>query len=302
MINAYTTNGNIREAIKLFDEMLASRIRPDGVTFVSLLSGCSHAGDVSQGKGLFERMVMEFGIEPNLEHFACLVDMLSRAGKIKEALEVLERMPFKPAGSIWGSLLNACRLHGNVPLAEIIAKELFEIEPDNPGNYIMLSNIYASVDMWDEVNMVRDIMEKRGMKKEAGCSWIQIQNKFYPFVAGGCFEFRNSEEYKKVQEKLATAIADKGYKPNTRVVLHDVDDEMKSDWICGHSEKLATMFGLIHSSSGIPIRITKNLRVCADCHSWMKFVSEVTLRRIILRDTNRFHHFENGKCSCDDYW
>lgn len=98
------------------------------------------------------------------------------------------------------------------------------------------------------------------------------------------------------------AMENMGYKPDTGVVLHDVSDELKAEWVCGHSERLATMFGLIHSSSSMPIRITKNLRVCADCHSWMKYVSKVTGRKIILRDTNRFHHLVNGTCLCNDYW
>lgn len=302
MLNGFAVNGEIKEALKLFEEMVGFRIQPDNVTFVTLLSGCSHAGLLLQGKALFQRMNAEFRIEPNLEHYACLVDLLGRAGRIEEALQIVKKMPMKPSASIWGSLLNACRLHGYLPLAEAIAKELFVIEPENSGNYIILSNVYANASMWKEVKMMRGLMEKKGMKKEVGCSWIQVKDKVHTFVAGGGFEFRNSDEYKKVQGTLMEALRKSGYEPDIGVVLHNVDKEVKADWVCGHSEKLATVFGLIHCGSRMPIRITKNLRVCTDCHTWMKFVSGITKRKIILRDTNRFHHFDDGSCSCKDYW
>ncbi|XP_009764432.1 pentatricopeptide repeat-containing protein At3g14330-like [Nicotiana sylvestris] len=302
VINGYAINGLMEEAMKLFDDMVGSGVRPDGVTFITLLSGCSHAGLANLGEELFENMSPEFGIRPSSEHYACLVDILGRAGKIKEALQVVEKMPVKPSGSIWGSLLNSCRLHGNVSLAELVAEQLFEMEPNNCGNYVILSNIYANAGLWEGVKKVREMMENKGIKKEAGCSWIQVRNRVHTFMAGGGFEFRNSDEYKEVWDELSDAIEKMGYKPDTRVVLHDVNEETKAEWICGHSERLATVFGLIHTGSGIPIRVTKNLRICADCHSWMKFVSEITRRKIIVRDTNRFHHFDKGICSCNDYW
>ncbi|KAL2517332.1 Pentatricopeptide repeat-containing protein [Abeliophyllum distichum] len=187
VINGYAINGYMAAAMEAFEEMVAAGIRPDEVTFVSLLSGCSHAGMTVEGQLLFDRMQAEFGIVPNLEHYACLVDMLGRAGKIEEAMQVVKRMPMNPSGSIWGSLLNSCRMYGNVSLAELVAKQLFMIEPNNPGNYVLLSNIYANAGMWDKVDLVREFMEKRGIKKEAGCSWIHIKDKIHGFVAGGGF-------------------------------------------------------------------------------------------------------------------
>ncbi|KAM4124039.1 hypothetical protein ACJW30_01G204500 [Castanea mollissima] len=273
MLTGYAVNGCLQKAMEIFNEMVECGIRPDAVTFIALLSGCSHAGLTDEGQRLFNKMKKNYGLSPSVEHYACLVDMLGRAGRIKEALEVVKFMPMKPIGSIWGSLLNSCRLHGNVSLG-----------------------------MWDNVKIVRDMMERRGMKKEAGCSWVQIKNRIHTFVAGGGFEFRNSAEYKKVWNQLMDAMEEIGYVPNTGVVLHDVNEATKSIWLCGHSERLATVFSLIHSSAGAPIRITKNLRVCVDCHTWMKIVSSVTRRVIVLRDTNRFHHFRGGACSCKDYW
>ena len=146
------------------------------------------------------------------------------------------------------------------------------------------------------------MMALTGMKKDAGCSWIQIKHKIHTFVAGGSSGFRCSAEYMKIWNKLSNAIKDLGYIPNTSVVLHEINEEIKAIWVCEHSERLAAVFALINTGAGMPIRITKNLRVCVDCHSWMKAVSKVTRRLIVLRDTNRFHHFENGSCSCKDYW
>ncbi|KAA8547677.1 hypothetical protein F0562_004106 [Nyssa sinensis] len=244
-----------------------------------------------RGRRLFDRMNLEFGVSPTSEHYACLVDILGRAGRIKEALEVVKNMPMKPSGSIWGSLLNACRLYGDVSLAEIIAKQLFELEPNNPGNYVVLSNIYANAGMWEGVRMVREMMEKRAIKKEAGCSWIQVKNRIHNFVAGGGFEFRSSDEYKKVWNELMEAMEEVGYVPDTRVVLHDVNEEIKAMWVCGHSERLAAMFGLIHTNCGIPIRITKNLRSYLPHSSSVAFDTEVWQASLSA--------LNEDECACD---
>lgn len=302
LLTGYANNGFIEEGMKLFDQMVESGVRPDGVTFIALLSGCSHAGLTDEGRRLFNKMKLVYGVSPTVEHYACLVDLLGRAGRIKEALDVVERMPMKPTGSIWGSLLNSCRLQGNVSLAEFAAKELFELEPTNPGNYVMLSNIYANAGMWNDVNRVRELMKHRGIKKDAGCSWVQIRNRIHTFLAGGGFEFRNSAEFKKVWNELTDAMKEVGYILDTSVVLHDVNEETKAMWVCGHSERVAVTFALVHTAAGMPIRITKNIRICADCHSWVKIVSLITGRLIVLRDTNRFHHFKGGACSCKDHW
>lgn len=302
VLNGYAMARRMDEGLELFDKMIDLGFSPDGITFIALLSGCSHTGLTAEGQKLFHRMHTEFGISPSAEHYACLVDMFGRAGRLKEALIVVKKMGKKPSGSIWGSLLNSCCLYGNVPLAEAVAKVLFEIEPKYPVNYVMLSNIYANAGMWEDVKMVREMMEKRGIKKEVGCSWIEIKNRLHTFVAGGGIEIRNSEKYQKLWSELMEAMKGVGYEPDTRVVLHDVSEEIKKGWVCGHSERLAAMFGLIHTRSGVPLRITNNLRVCTDCHSWMKALSQVTRRMIVLRDTKHFHHFEKGSCSCKDYW
>ncbi|KAG9456761.1 hypothetical protein H6P81_001269 [Aristolochia fimbriata] len=240
MMTGYATHGFVNEALRLFDEMVKLGFRPDGITFLALLSCCSRSGAILEGRKLFDRMERDFGIQPTVEHYACLVDLLGRAGLICEALSVVEKIPMNPSGSIWGSLLNSCRLHNNVELGEIVARRLFLLEPNNAGNYVILSNIYAKAGRWEDVRRVREMMEKREIKKNAGCSWIQIGNKVHSFVAGGATQFRSSPEYKKVWSELEESMAKAGYVPDTSVVLHNVDDDTKALWVCAHSERIKT--------------------------------------------------------------
>ncbi|GFP81542.1 pentatricopeptide repeat-containing protein at3g14330 [Phtheirospermum japonicum] len=297
LINGYAINGSMNEAITVFERMVEDKFKPDEVTFVSLLSGFSRAGMDNEGRILFSQMSLEFGVNPNSDHYACLVDMLGRAGKIEEALGLVKKMPTKPNGSVWGSLLNSCKIYGHVSLAEAIAKMLFEIEPTNPGNYIILSSIYSNAGMWDKVRFVKELMDKKGIKEKDGFSHVQIRDKIYRFrVCEGFEKFRDSDEFRKKCDELTNEMEKNG------VFVRGVNEESKVEWVCGHSERLATVFGLICTGDGLPIRITKNIRVCGECHSWMKHASRLTERKIILRDTNRLHRFERGKCSCDDYW
>lgn len=302
MLTGYAVNGCASDSLRLFEEMIKVGFRPDGITFIAVLSSCSHVGLTAEGQRLYNRMEREFGISPTVEHYACLVDLLGRAGHIKEALDVVENMPMGPSGSIWGSLLNSCRLYHNIEVGRVVANRLFELEPNNAGNYVMLSNMYASAGQWENVKKLRESMDKRGIRKEVGCSWVHIKNRVHTFVASGSMSFRQSEEYKRVWKELMEAMKEAGYVLNTSVVLHDVHEEMKAMWVCEHSERLAVVFALIHSGSEMPIRITKNLRICVDCHSAMKAISRVARRAIVLRDTNRFHHFVDGACFCGDYW
>lgn len=181
------------------------------------------------------------------------------------------------------------------------SSRLFELEPNNPGNYVLLSNIYAAAGKWEEVAKVRAVMKDKGLKKPAGCSWIEVKNKVHTFLVGDKWHPQSEHIYEKV-ESLTKEIEAVGYVPDTDFVLRDVNEEEKEDILHSHSEKLALAFGLINTSPGTLIRITNNLRVCGDCHNATKFISKIVGREIIVRDPNRFHHFKNGLCSCNDYW
>ncbi|WOK93795.1 pentatricopeptide repeat-containing protein [Canna indica] len=301
MISAYSLHGFANEAIHVFGKMIGAGVTPSSITFVTLLGACSHAGLVQEGKRLFNSMSREHGISPRSEHYACMVDLLGRAGQLDEAIKLVEGMRIEPSPTVWGSLLGACRIHCNVELAERACIRLFELEPVNAGNYVLLADIYAEAKMWEEVSRVKQLLEARGLQKVPGCSWIEVKNRIYSFVSVDEMN-PHLEQLHAFLVQLVTEMKNTGYIPNTRIVLYDLEQQEKERILLGHSEKLAVAFGLINSGRGEVIRITKNLRLCEDCHTVTKFISKFANREILVRDVNRFHHFKDGVCSCSDYW
>lgn len=280
---------------------MKASIKPDHVAFLSVLSACSHGGLIVEGWECFNSMSRDFQVTPRPEHYACMVDLLGRAGRLNEARDFIERMPTRPDAGVWGALLGACRIHLNVELAEVAAKYLFELDADNPGRYVLLSNIYSSSGKRNDADRVRALMKQRGVRKIAGHTIIEIENKVYTFVAGDQSNPQTNLIYTEL-EKMINRIREVGYVPDLNFVLHDVEEEMKEKMLNVHSEKLAIVFGLLNTRPDSVIRIKKNLRVCGDCHTATKFISKVTEREIIVRDAHRFHHFKEGACSCGDYW
>ncbi|RCV16855.1 hypothetical protein SETIT_3G171900v2 [Setaria italica] len=297
----YAQHGLGREAIRIYQQMESAGVLPNEVTFVGLLHACSHSGLVDVGRQFFKSMSCDYGLTPLLEHYACMVDLLGRAGDVQGAEQFIYDMPIEPDAVIWSALLGACKIHKNVHIGRRAAEKLFSIEPSNAGNYVMLSNIYSSQGMWDEVAKVRKLMKEQGVNKEPGCSWMQIKNRMHSFVTGDEEHEQIQDIYATLQE-LYTLLKATGYVPDTEFVLHDIDEEQKESSLLYHSEKLAVAYGLLVTPKGMPIQIMKNLRICGDCHSFIKFVSHVTKREIDIRDGNRFHHFRNGNCSCGDFW
>jgi pentatricopeptide repeat protein len=300
-ITGYAQHGLGREAIRMYEAMQSAGVLPNEVTFVGLLHACSHSGLVDQGRQFFKSMSCDYGLVPLLEHYACMVDLLGRAGDVQEAEQFILNMPIEPDTVIWSALLGACKIHKNVEVGRRAAEKLFDIEPSNAGNYVMLSNIYSSLGMWDEVAKVRKRMKEQGVNKEPGCSWMQIKNKMHSFVTGD-EEHEQIEDIHATLQELYSLLKATGYVPDTEFVLHDIDQEQKESSLLHHSEKLAVAYGLLVTRKGMPIQIMKNLRICGDCHTFIKFVSHVTKREIDIRDGNRFHHFRNGSCSCGDFW
>lgn len=302
MIAGFAMHGAANAALKLFHEMVRKGIKPNKVTFVGVLTACSHSGMVEQGRQIFASMEEEFGVPPGVDHYACMVDLLGRAGCLEEALNLAETMPVKPNGGVWGALLGACRIYANPDIARIAANHLFELEPNAIGNYILLSNIYGSAGRWDDVSMVRKLMRKNGLRKNPACSWLEVKKGvIHEFFAGDMTHPR-SGEMKQVLEDLLNRLKAIGYQPNMSSVAYDMNDEDKMRILTTHSEKLALAFGLLTITADCPITIMKNTRICEDCHSFMCGVSQITGRVIIIRDNLRFHHFHGGKCSCGNFW
>ncbi|CAA0828065.1 Tetratricopeptide repeat (TPR)-like superfamily protein [Striga hermonthica] len=307
MINAHGLHGQGTKAIELFENMEGKKsVRPpDHIVFLALLHACSHSSLVDEGKKIFfDTMQNRYNLEPWPEHHACLVDLLGRANRLEEAIELVKTMKPGPTAAVWCALLGACRTHSNMEIGEIAARELLELEPENPGNYVLVSNLYASAGKWDEVERVRTIMKAKGLKKDPGCSWIEIKNEVHTFFTGDRCHPRSDEIYGKLDEIVERLESVGGYRAETSHVLHDVEEDEKKRMLYGHSERLALAYGLLSSSTGrgVPIRVSKNLRVCRDCHDFTKLVSKVFEREIVVRDANRFHHFKDGVCSCGDFW
>ncbi|KAG6762202.1 hypothetical protein NC652_022875 [Populus alba x Populus x berolinensis] len=301
LISSYGVHGFGKKAIGIFEEMTYNGVEPSPISFVSVLGACSHAGLVDEGKMLFKSMHVAHGICPSVEHYACMVDLLGRANRLEEAAKIIENMRIEPGPKVWGSLLGSCRIHCNVELAERASIRLFDLEPTNAGNYVLLADIYAEAGMWDEVKRVKKLLEARGLQKVPGRSWIEVKRKIYSFVSVDEVN-PQMEQLHALLVKLSMELKEEGYVPQTKVVLYDLKAAEKERIVLGHSEKLAVAFGLINSSKGEVIRITKSLRLCEDCHSFTKFISKFANKEILVRDVNRFHHFRDGVCSCGDYW
>ncbi|XP_059067384.1 pentatricopeptide repeat-containing protein At5g16860 [Cryptomeria japonica] len=301
MIAGYAMHGYSKDAFELFKLMKHSGTIPDQVSFLCILFACSHAGLVDGGCIYFNLMSTSYSIMPMMAHYVCIVDLLARAGYLEETLNFIIKMPVKPDVAVWMSLLGTCRSHKNIRLGEFVSTLLFELDPKHDAPYVLLSNIYAEVGKWGDVQKLRKLMKDREVKKMPGCSWIEVHKTIHIFCVGDKSHPQTQEIYAML-EKLSLEMKAAGYIPDTRPVLNDVEEEEKELLLCHHSEKLAIVFGLLNTTPGTTIRVVKNLRVCGDCHTATKFISKIVAREIIVRDSNRFHHFKHGQCSCGDFW
>lgn len=302
MIGGFAMHGKSKEAIHLFEQMQTEKVSSNNVTFVALLNACSHGDMVEEGRDYFKSMGMSNGIEPQIEHYGCMVDLLGRAGLLKEAEELISSMPMAPDAAIWGALLGACRIHKDIERGEQIGKIITELDSNHIGCHVLLANMYSACGRWNEARIVRDKIGVSGRKKIPGCTSIELNGRFHEFLVGD----RSHPETKKLYlflDEMASKLKIAGYIPKLGEVLLDIDEEEdKETALSEHSEKLAIAFGLMNTAPGTPIRIVKNLRVCGDCHQATKFISKVYDRQIIVRDRIRYHHFKDGNCSCKDYW
>ncbi|KAK6912696.1 Pentatricopeptide repeat [Dillenia turbinata] len=184
MIVGLANHGRARKAVELFQEMQMSEVKPNVITFVGVLSACAHAGFLEEGLKYFDSMTETYCINPGIEHYSCLVDLLGRCGCLDRALQVINEMPMKPDATIWGSLLSSCRTYGNLEIAVIAMEHLSELEPDDTGNYVLLSNLYADLGKWDGVSRMRKLIRSKRMKRTPGCSSIEVNNVVQEFLSG----------------------------------------------------------------------------------------------------------------------
>ncbi|KAL8247208.1 hypothetical protein R6Q59_008424 [Mikania micrantha] len=301
MVAGYGMHGYAREALDVFYEMIRVKMVPNYITFVSVLSACSHAGLVDEGWHWFQTMIHKYCIEPGVEHYSCMIDLFGRAGFLNQAYDLIKKMKARPDFVVWGSLLAACRIHKNVDLGEIAARKLFELDPSNCGYYVLLSNIYADAGRWEDVEKMRVYMKNHGLSKTPGFSLVELKGRVHVFLVGD----KDHPDHEKIYlylEELCMKVQKAGYMPNMTSVLHDIDSEEKEMTLKIHSEKLAVAYALMNSVPGSTIQVIKNLRICGDCHETIKFIAKIVNREIVVRDSKRFHHFRDGLCSCGDYW
>ncbi|CAH9080828.1 unnamed protein product [Cuscuta epithymum] len=301
IICTYSQHGMGKKALQAFRRMLNEGILPDATTFIGVLSACSHLGLVADGRKHFESITNTYGIIRSPEHYACMVDILGRAGRFDEVEKFIQHMELTPDALIWETVLGACTIHGNVELGEMAANFLFEHEPKVDSSYILLSNIYAAKGRWKDVAKMRAFMSDQGVKKEPGCSWVEVDTQIHVFLSQDASHPRISDIHAKLDE-LCLQLNSAGYIPNKDYSLHNVQDQEKRVNLLHHSERLALAFALISHATNHTIIIFKNLRICGDCHQFMKLSSLITHRKIVIRDVNHFHHFCDGTCSCNDYW
>nr|CAD1842099.1 unnamed protein product [Ananas comosus var. bracteatus] len=290
VISSHAQHGCARDALMLFEEMEDRRVAPNEITFLAVLTACSHGGLVDEGFRYFESMKIDYNLGPSVKHCSCIVDLLGRAGRLADAEDFILDTGFDTDPVIWRSLLASCRVHGDIERGRRVAERVMELEPTASSSYVLLYNMYLDTGKLSLAMKTRDLMKERGVKKEPGLSWIEIGAQVHSFVVGDKSHPQSSAIYAKLEEMLSK-IEKMGYTNTTRVSLMNC-----------HSEKLAVVLGMILLPQLAPIRVMKNLRVCRDCHTAMKLFSETETREIVLRDPIRFHRFRGGSCSCGDYW
>ncbi|KAL0741545.1 hypothetical protein Bca4012_083058 [Brassica carinata] len=301
MICGFSHHGLGKEALEVFEEMMVAGEFPNRITFIGVLHACCHMGFVEQGHYYFNHLMKRYSVQPDLQHYTCVVGLLSKAGLFEEVESFMREAPIQWDVVAWRALLNACYVRRNYTLGKKVAEYAMETYPNDSGIYILLSNIHATSKEWDGVARVRSLMKERRVKKEPGVSWISIRNQTHMFLSEDNQHSEIVLIYAKVKEVLSK-IRTLGYSPDVAGGYHDVDEEQSESNLSYHSEKLAVAYGLMKTTENSPLYVTKNVRICDDCHSAIKLISRLSNRLIVVRDSNRFHHFQDGQCSCCDYW
>ncbi|MCO5583578.1 hypothetical protein L7F22_037491 [Adiantum nelumboides] len=292
MIAGCALQSNLPLASDYFNSMLDSGLKPNDVTFINLFSACSHAGYVQEACRHFKSIRKDHNLEPTLEHYNSMVDVLGRAGLFKEAEDLMESIPFLLDIIGWTSLLGSCSIHTNVELGE----RCFNRVLDKGGcatAYTLMSSIYAAAGMEKDAARIQDMRRFLRVWKKPAKAFIEVENQVHSFLVGDDSHPRSDDVCAKLK---SLNVAMRGPEDKKSITRFAKD---KEDFSCGHSEKLAIAFGLISTPQGTTIRVGKNLRVCSDCHTAAKFISKAERREIIISDSYKVHQFRDGLCCCN---
>lgn len=285
MITWFARNGLGEDAIDMFTKFKEAGLKPDGQIFLSIFDACGVVGDVTEGLLHFDSMSKTYGIAPTMAHYASIVHMFGSAGNLDGALEFIENLPVEPSVDVWESLMNIARVQGNVEIGDRCAEIVEQLDPTR-----------LTKELKDGLVPIREEAPKKKVKKHN-----PLEHTKHEYRAGDRSHPENDRIY-TVLRGLKETVKEAGYIAETKFVLHDIDQEGKQEAIMAHSERLACTYALLTTAPRMPLRIIKNLRVCGDCHNYFKIISDIVGREIVMRDAKRFHHFKNGKCSCNDYW
>ncbi|XP_057969241.1 pentatricopeptide repeat-containing protein At2g15690, mitochondrial-like [Malania oleifera] len=275
MINGYVANGRGDDGLLMLEKMTKSGLRPNEQTFVAVFSACACARAVEEVFSYFQLMKNKYGIVPGIEHYLGVIDVLGKSGHLSEAEEYIERMPMEPTAEIWEVLMNFARIHGDIDLEDRAEELMVALDPSKA---------------------TEDKIPAPPRKKHSAVNMLDGKNRITEYRCRSAYRAEAHEKVDGMNGQL------KGYVPDTRYVLHDIDEEAKEQALLYHSERLAIAYGLISTPARTTLRIIKNLRICGDCHNAIKLMSKIVGRELIVRDNKRFHHFKEGKCSCGDYW
>ncbi|KAF7822470.1 pentatricopeptide repeat-containing protein [Senna tora] len=292
MITWLAKNGFAEDSIDVFAQFKKMGQKPDGQMFIGVFAACSMLGDIDEGILHFESMSKNYGIVPSMVHYVSVVDMFGSIGHLDEAFQFVENMPVEPSADVWETLMNLCRIHGNMELGDRCAELVEQLDPSR-------LNEQSKAGLVPVKNS--DLVKEKEKKKLANQNLLEVRSRVHEYRAGDTSHPENDKIYGLLRG-LKSQMKEAGYIPETRFVLHDIDQEGKEEALLAHSERLAVAYGLLSSSVRSPIRIIKNLRVCGDCHTALKIISKIVGRELIIRDAKRFHHFKDGLCSCRDYW
>ncbi|XP_058114554.1 pentatricopeptide repeat-containing protein At5g66520-like [Magnolia sinica] len=301
MISGFAMHGYAEKSFELFDEMVVAGIQPNEAVFVAVLSACTHAGHVEMGGHYFDRMTLDFGITPSIEHYGCMVDLLSRAGHLAEAEDLIASMPMEPNPIIWGTLLGACRNHKDLARGKRAFNHLIALEPRSGDRFKLIGHVLAVAGKGEDAIKVRKLIKENEMGTTSGSSCIEVDGMVHEFVAGD-IGHKDAREIYMMLDEMKRRIEEVGFVARREEVVLNIDEEEKEIALSRHSERLAIAYGLLRSGPKSLIRVYKNLRICTDCHRAIKFISKEFGREIIVRDRSRFHVFKGGECSCMDYW
>lgn len=301
MISGFGSHGFSIKALETFYRMVDSGIKPDGVSFVAVLTACSHGGLVEEGREIFHSMENKYSVSPEIIHYVCMVDTYGRKGLLDEAYSLIKNMPVEPSKGIWSSLLSSCRSYKNVELGEYAATMALKVDKFDVGIYVLLSRLYAESGRLKEFSKVRLVMQELGLRPITAFSWVEMKSKVYRFTVSDQLNESSKEMYKFL-ENLSLKMEKSGIQRDVSNVGHDFSKREKISELCGHTEKLALAFVMVKFGSVKNMWIGKNLRVCRDCHEVFKFVSLVYGKEIVLKDPNRYHRFVGGQCTCNDFW